>query len=334
MNFTQLPKIELHCHLDGSVRPQTVLALALQQGMALPTEDSSEIQALMVAPPSCPSLIEYLQRFELPISVMQTAEALSRVAFEVLEDAAAEQVRYIEVRFAPSFHLQQGLGMEQAIAAVLDGMDKAKAQFAIDANLILCGMRGFPIELCHQTLKAGQAFLGKGVVAFDLAGREDPGFSKDYVEVCQKAKAMGYRLTIHAGETGCAQNVVDAIELLGAERIGHGVYVCQDAQALALVKARKVALEVCPTSNIQTKAFAEMARHPVAEFVRDGVAVNISTDNRTVSDTTVTTELDRVDQAFVLTIEEYRRIYRASVAACFATSEIKEGLLALNDHWW
>lgn len=330
MNFSQQPKIELHCHLDGSVRPQTVLALANEQGLKLPAAQLDALTAMMQVPETCKDLVEYLKRFDLPLQVMQTQAGLSRVAYELAQDAAAEQVRYIEVRFAPLLHLEQGLTMQQAIAAVLEGLSQAERDFAIHTNVIICAMRNAPLETGFATLEAGKPFIGQGLVAFDLAGREDLGFAKDYIELCQQAKQAGYRLTVHAGETGYAQNVIDAIELLGAERIGHGVFAVDDEHALALLKKHKVAVEVCPTSNLHTKAFPSLSAHPVASFVRQGLEVNVSTDNRTVSNTNMSNELTQIDTTFNLSEQEYSAIYRASVTASFASQAVKDELLALH----
>ncbi|MCG9750979.1 adenosine deaminase [Vibrio brasiliensis] len=327
MNYFDLPKIDLHCHLDGSLRPQTVIDLAAEQNIELPSTDAEVIKEMMVAPETCPNLQEYLDRFALPIKVMQTAEGIERISFELFEDAAKENVKYLEVRFAPHLHIQQGLSHEQIIESAVKGMKRAEALYDIKGNYILSAVKFLPSDTIPPVLDAGEKFLGNGVVAFDLAGSELDNFAHDYVTYTQYARDKGYRITIHAGEQGCGQNVYDAIELLGAERIGHGVAIKDHEQAYQRVKQDVVGLEACPSSNVQTKAIPELKLHPLKEFHKDGLPVTINTDNRTVSNTTMTQEVEKVMELFELTAEDYAQIYRASVEQCFASDEVKQKLM-------
>ncbi|EGA64927.1 adenosine deaminase [Vibrio brasiliensis] len=327
MNYFDLPKIDLHCHLDGSLRPQTVIDLAAEQNIELPSTDAEVIKEMMVAPETCPNLQEYLDRFALPIKVMQTAEGIERISFELFEDAAKENVKYLEVRFAPHLHIQQGLSHEQIIESAVKGMKRAEALYDIKGNYILSAVKFLPSDTIPPVLDAGEKFLGNGVVAFDLAGSELDNFAHDYVTYTQYARDKGYRITIHAGEQGCGQNVYDAIELLGAERIGHGVAIKDHEQAYQRVKQDVVGLEACPSSNVQTKAIPELKLHPLKEFHKDGLPVTINTDNRTVSNTTMTQEVEKVMELFDLTAEDYAQIYRASVEQCFASDEVKQKLM-------
>ena len=265
MNFLQLPKIDLHCHLDGSVRPQTVIDLAKIQGTAIPSDNVDEIKALMVAPESCPNLDEYLTRFALPVSVMQTEAALERISFELFEDAAKENVKYLEVRFGPQLHRKQGLNFEQIIGSVVKGMRRAEAQYDIKGNYILSIIKVLPKDDINDVIDAGAQFLDNGVVAFDLAASEEPGFCHEYIPYAKYALDKGYRITIHAGEQGVGQNVYDAIALLGAERIGHGIHINSHKQAYDLVRSKEVALETCPSSNVQTKAVENLESHPFGD---------------------------------------------------------------------
>ncbi|MDR8522553.1 MULTISPECIES: adenosine deaminase [Shewanella] len=327
MNFLQLPKIDLHCHLDGSVRPQTVIDLATIQGTAIPSNNVDDIKALMVAPESCPNLNEYLTRFALPVSVMQTEAALERISFELFEDAAKENVKYLEVRFGPQLHRQQGLNFEQIIGSVVKGMRRAEAQYDIKGNYILSIIKVLPKDDINDVIDAGAKFLDKGVVAFDLAASEEPGFCHEYIPYAKYALEKGYRITIHAGEQGVGQNVYDAIALLGAERIGHGIHINNHQQAYDLVRSEAVALETCPSSNVQTKAVESLASHPFGDFYRDGLLVTINTDNRTVSDTTMTKELQLAVEKFNLTEQDYFKIYQISAENSFASDEVKQHLL-------
>ena len=327
MNYFDLPKIDLHCHLDGSVRPQTVIDLAKQQNITLPSYDVDEINALMVAPETCSDLPEYLSRFDLPVSVMQTADSLERISFELFEDAAKENVKYLEVRFAPQLHIQNGLTYEEIISSAVKGMKKAEELYDIKGNYILSMVKFLPSDTIPQVIDAGVGLLNQGVVAFDLAGSELDGFSHDYATFAQDAKDKGYRVTIHAGEQGSGQNVYEAISILGAERIGHGVAIKDHQQAYNLVKDEDVALETCPSSNVQTKAIPELSQHPIKAFYKDGVPVTINTDNRTVSNTTMTDEVRKVVEQFELTEADYYQIYKMSVKHSFASDDIKQALM-------
>jgi adenosine deaminase len=322
----QLAKIELHCHLDGSLRPETVLELAKKQGVETPVSTIKEIKEYLTAPADCPSLAEYLKRFDLPIALMQTEEALERVAFELMEDSAKENVKYIEIRFAPLFHQEKGLSIEQIIESVLKGIKRAEAQYEIKGNLILSFLKFMPSETIKPVLDLAKPYMGKGVVAVDLAGNEDEGFAKDFIDAMTYAKTLGYHITVHAGETGFGINVLESIELLGAERIGHGVNIRDHEGAFERVKALKIPLEMCPTSNVQTKAVKSAEDHPIVDFIKSGIQVTLNTDNRTVSDTTMVGEIELCQKTLSLTEGLYREIYQMSIEASFASTEIKKWL--------
>ncbi|CAH0525743.1 adenosine deaminase [Vibrio hippocampi] len=327
MDYQQLAKIELHCHLDGSVRPQTIRDLAEQSGVSVP-DDEQVLLDLLVAPEDCQNLDEYIDCFKLPIQLMQTEEALERISFELYEDAAQENVKYQEVRFAPLLHTRNGLSVEQIIDSVIRGMQRAEQQYDIKGNYILSIVRNMPTDNVKAMLDAGKTWLNNGVVAFDIAGGEQPDFSAKYTEFTRYAAQLGYRLTVHAGEQWYGKNVLDAVTLLGAERIGHGVYIKDHQAAYDMVKQQAVALEVCPTSNVNTKCIESLPQHPIADFYHDGVVVTINTDNRTVSNTTMTDEVRKVMETFDLTIDDYYAIYRHSVGNAFASDSVKQHLLS------
>lgn len=328
MNYHNLPKIDLHCHLDGSVRPETIIELAREQNITLPSDDIETIRSLMIAPETCQNLGEYLLRFELPLSVMQTEEAIERISFEVFEDAAKENVKYLEMRYGPMLHLNKGLTLDQVISSAVKGMKRAEAMYDIKGNYILSILRHMPKETIKPVLDAGAAYLNNGVVAFDLAGGEADGFCHEFIPYAQYAIEKGYRVTIHAGEQGCGQNVYDAVSLLGAERIGHGIHIKGHADAYQLVKQDSVTLETCPSSNVQTKAVDHLKNHPIKAFYKDNVLITINTDNRTVSNTTMTDEVRKVCEQFSLTAEDYAAIYKTSVDNSFATDAVKQHLLS------
>ncbi len=327
MDYFNLPKIDLHCHLDGSVRPQTLMELARQQNITLPSDDIDEISTLMIAPETCLNLEEYLLRFELPLSVMQTVESIERISFELFEDAAQENVKYLEVRFGPLLHTEQGLTLDQIIHSAVAGMQRAEKRYDIKGNYILSLLRHMPKESIKGVIDAGAKYLNNGVVAFDLAGGEAPGFCHEFVPYAQYAAEKGYRITIHAGEQGDGQNVYDAISLLGAERIGHGIHIKDHTEAYNLVKHKMTALETCPSSNVQTKAVDKLSSHPIKTFYQDAIPVTINTDNRTVSNTSMSDEVRKVMHTFKLSRADYFTIYKTSVAHSFASESVKAHLL-------
>ena len=326
MNFKYLPKIELHCHLDGSVRPSTVIELAKKKNIELPSLNEIEIQKLMVAPKNCSSLDEYLKRFDLPGLVMQDAEGLERIAFELMEDAFSENIVYIEIRFAPLLHVSKGLTVKQVISSVLKGIKRAENQFDIKGNLILSCMRTMSVESSYEVIESGKEFLGNGVVAVDLCSSEYDDFCFKFEKPIALARSYGYRITIHAGETGIGKNVLDAINILKAERIGHGIFIKDHEEAYNLVKEKNITLEMCPTSNLQTKAIDHLFNYPLEKFYKDGIKVTLNTDNRTVSNVDLTNEYSVIINEFNMDEEDYKNIYLNSVKACFANDEIKNKL--------
>lgn len=326
MKFENLPKIELHCHLDGSVRPETIINIAEEEGINIPYYDIESIRKEVTAPAECKSLEEYLKRFEIPNLVMQSKESLRRITFELLEDSAKENVKYIEVRFAPLLHLTKGLSIHEVIESVLGGIEDAEEKYDIRGNVILSCMRFMSADRAFEVVEAGKKYLSKGVVAIDLCAAEGEGFCRKFIEPLALAREYGYRVTIHAGETGIGKNVLEAVELLGAERIGHGVFIKDCTEAYNIVKDKAITLEMCPTSNIQTKAIDTFKNHPIYDFYNDGIKVTVNTDNRTVSNTNMTKECDILAREFNITVEEYKEIYLNSVEAAFVDLETKERL--------
>ncbi|WP_055669075.1 adenosine deaminase [Desnuesiella massiliensis] len=326
MNLAALPKIELHCHLDGSVRPETIIDIAQRDDIIIPCFDIEVIKKELIAPLECQSLDEYLEKFSIPNLVMQSKENLRRIAFELLEDSAKENVKYIEIRFAPLLHTAGGLSIEEVIESVLEGIKDGEVLYDIKGNLILSCMRTMSVDKAFEVVEKGKRFLGKGVVAIDLCASENEGFCERFLEPMVLARKYGYRVTIHAGETGIGKNVLEAVELLGAERIGHGVYIKDCIEAYEIVKDKKITLEMCPTSNVQTKAVKGFKEHPIYDFYKDGIKVTVNTDNRTVSNTNMTKECNIVFDDFDISYGDYKEIYLNSVEASFVDEEIKEKL--------
>ncbi len=327
MDISNLPKIELHCHLDGSLRVETVIELAKRENIKLDSYEYDYVKNLLVVSEKCNSLDEYLKKFDLPNEVLQTKENLKRAAYELLEDAAKENVKYIEVRFAPVLHTKKGLALEEIIESVINGIKEAEKDYEIKGNVIISCMRSLEISHIYDSIKAGKKYLGRGVVAIDLAASEKEDFVYEYIDSMKFAKELGFRITVHAGETGFGKNVRDAINFLGAERIGHGVYIYNDKEAYNLVKEMGVTLEMCPKSNVDTKAVKSYVDHPIYKYHKDDIKVSLSTDNRTVSNINLTEETEKLVETFKVNIDEYKEIYINSVNAAFCDDETKKILM-------
>ncbi len=291
--FKALPKAELHLHLDGSVRPATVLELAKEGNVRLPVADLTRLLFYLEAPEDCQSLVEYISYFQLPIAVMQTEGALERVTLELCQDLAQDGVRYAEIRYAPWLHVRRGLSLAAIIQATLRGWRGGRDETGIEGGLIITAMRDMSPDQNVELARVAGQFAGKGVVGFDLAGDEEghpPGLHED---AFRAARSLGLSLTIHAGEAAGAESVRQAIAL-GAGRIGHGVRAREDPEVVAMAREEGVQFDVAPTSNWHTKAVRRLEDHPLPGFLREGIKVTVSSDSRTVSRTTLSNEYLRV----------------------------------------
>jgi adenosine deaminase len=320
-----LPKFDLHVHLDGSLRPTTVHALLAQLGAKERSALPEDPERAVLPPVPCP-LETYLEAFRVTVALLQTAESLERVAFELVEDAARENVVYIEMRFAPLLHLARGLSPERVMEAVLKGMRRAEERYPIRTGLIVCGLKHEESARVQEAARLAAAYADQGAVAFDLAGPErgfPPSLHRRATEIALDA---GLHLTLHAGEGCCPEHIRDALDL-GAERIGHGVYLYQDEATERRVAEEGVPLEVCPTSNLHISGFMRtLADHPLRRYLELGIPVTLNTDNRLMSQTSSTEELHRVIEAFSLSKETVKRILLSSAEAAFVPESVKAGL--------
>jgi len=326
--ISNLPKIELHCHLDGSVRLATLKELGIKEKILSPDLGDNDLRTLAEVPAQCPSLVDYLKRFDLPLKVMQNETALARIAQELVEDAAADGVRYIEIRFAPHLHQTHGLGLNAIISAVVQGAKKGESLTGTRANVILCCMRHLLPESSIELVEAGRPFLGQGVVALDLAGDEHHFPPEDHAEAFELAKSYGYHLTVHAGETGIVDNIRKSVALLRAERIGHGVSLEKDAALFEEIRTAGIPLEMCPTSNLHTKAADSYETHPLHRCLKDGIRVTLNTDNRTVSHVTLSDETNNLLNAGLDTAH-LKTLYMNAVSVIFDSEHEKQRLMAL-----
>ena len=325
-----LPKVELHLHLDGSVKPETILELAEKDGIELPTHDLDQLYSYLQVPEECESLGEYLEKFEYPLAVMQSKENLERIGYEICEMVAEENVRYFEVRFAPQLHTREDLEHDEIVEAVLAGLKQGQQEYDVQAGLILCAMRHQPVELNLEIVEVAARYKDKGVVAIDLAGDEANFPVKDHSEVFLKAKEKGLSITIHAGEAAGAESVDNALDL-GAERIGHGVYSKEDPEVVQRLKEEGTVLEVCPISNRHTKAVSSVSEHPIKEYFDQGLRVSVNTDNRTVSNTSLTKEYEILMSELGFTIEDIKQMIVYGIEGGFMSEELKGKLVSELD---
>ncbi|MEM8486750.1 MAG: adenosine deaminase [Bacteroidota bacterium] len=287
------PKAELHCHLDGSLRLSTMLEEAKKQGKLsiLPADSVEGLQRILKEIDASDTLEAYLSWFKYSIPIMQSRESLRRIAYELAEDNAAENVRYLEVRFAPILHREEGLTLEAVMDAVLDGLKQAEKDFGMTTSVIICGLRDRFESASFRQAELAVEYKNKGVAAFDLAGGEAGNPSTDHLSAFYYARNNLLNLTIHAGESWGPDSIRQALFFCGAHRIGHGTSLHQDPELVKYMVDRQIPLEICPTSNVQTKVVESYAAHPLKMYVDAGIPVTINTDNRLFSRTTVTEEL-------------------------------------------
>ena len=321
-----LPKAELHCHLDGSVRPATLLELAREYGVTLPRNDADALRDYMRVS-DARSLEDYLGRFDVTLSVMQTAESLERIAYELAEDAAADGVRYLEVRFAPILNVRGGLDLGEAVEAPLRGLERAATEHGIVARVIICALRAMEPELSRELASLAVAYRDAGVVGFDLAGGERGHPAAHHAAAFRYARDNDLACTCHAGEGDDAHSVRQAVHVCGANRIGHATRLIEDESLTQYVNDRRIPLEICLTSNVQTHATERYETHPLRRYYDRGMHVVLNTDNRLMSDTTLTDEYEAAATHLGFTFGELCDIARNGFAAAFLPWEERRRLL-------
>ncbi len=289
--------IDLHLHLDGSLKPETVLELAKEQNISFAQKTIKDMREALCAPKKCKDLNEYLERFDIPLKVLQIGSAIERVTYELIKDLANQGLVYVEIRFAPQFSTMKGLSIEEVTISAINGLKKAlNEESTIKANLILCCMRGNNNQKENiETINTAKKFLNNGVAAVDLAGAEAIFKTSEFKELFKLAKDLDIPFTIHAGEADGIYSVKSAIDM-GAKRIGHGVRAREDISLLETLESNGITLEMCPASNIQTNAVTDIFDHPLKQYFNQGISVTINTDNMTVSNTTIKNEIELAKQ--------------------------------------
>ena len=304
----KLPKAELHCHLDGSLRISTILDLAENQGVSLPAHNEKDLADLLFVRDKVLNLEEYLQRFEITLSVMQTAESLQRCTYELIEDAASENIRYIEIRYSPILHTEGGMTMNETVDAVRRGIEKGKKDFGTDSGIIICGIRDISPKISLQLAEVAVAYKDRGVIGFDLAGAEENFPPKKHKDAFYLIQNNNINSTIHAGEAFGPASIHQAIHYCSANRIGHGTRLYEDRGLMNYVNDHRIALEICLSSNIHIGSVESLQDHPFKTYLDKNLRVTLNTDNRLMSNTTLTDEYLLATEAFNLTFDDIRTI--------------------------
>ncbi len=324
-----LPKVSLHDHLDGSLRPATVLELAAEVGYdGLPESDPAALGAWFHRGADRGSLALYLEGFGHTIAVMQSASALERVAYEYAADQAADGVVYFEVRFAPHFHTAGGLGLDAVMEAVMAGLARGREEFNVESSVIVCALRNQSPGLSLKLAELAVAWFDRGVCGFDLAGEEAGHPAKEHLEAFQLIKRQNGSITIHGGEGFGPESIWQALQFCGAHRIGHGTRLIEDmaiyegkvikvGSLAKYVLDHRIPLEICLSSNVHTGACARIEDHPFPYFLRHGYRVSLNTDNRLMSNTTLTKEYMLAASIWGLGLDEFERLSVNAMNASF-----------------
>lgn len=310
--FLNRPKIDLHCHLDGSMVLKSMGEILGREVL------EEEIQVS----DNCTSLAEYLQKFDLPISCIQTEAGLKKSAKDFLLGLQKDNVKYIEVRFAPFFSCGEGLSYRQVMESVLDGLKEASKECGVLYQVIACNMRHLDEEINVRMMRECREFLGDGLCAIDLAGDEAGMPNALFGNLFAEAKKLELPYTIHAGECGSVQSILDAVEM-GAKRIGHGIAMMGNAEVQKILASKRIGVEMCPISNYQTKALAQTDVYPIRDFAKMGVLTTINTDNRTVSGTRITREMEFLNERFGISEEELYQYQMNAIDVAFCDDAMK-----------
>ncbi|MEU1184680.1 adenosine deaminase [Streptomyces sp. NPDC005820] len=332
----RLPKAVLHDHLDGGLRPATVVELAAEIGHTLPTTDPDELAAWYFEAANSGDLVRYIATFEHTLAVMQSREGLLRVAEEYVLDLAADGVVYAEVRYAPELNVRGGLTLGEVVETVQEGLAAGMAKAAaagtpVRVGTLLCGMRMF--DRVREAADLAVAYRDAGVVGFDIAGAEDGFPPADHLDAFEHLRRESVPFTIHAGEAHGLPSIHQALQVCGAQRIGHGVRITEDivdgklGRLAGWVRDRRIALEMCPTSNLQTGAATSIAEHPITELKDLGFRVTVNTDNRLVSGTTMTREMALLVEQAGWGVEDLRTVTVNALKSAFIPFDERKALI-------
>lgn len=323
----ELPKTELHCHLDGSLRLNTILELAEKDNVKLPSRDPETLLKMISVQNDTTPLPDYIKKFEIILSVLQTPEALTRTAYELAEDVRRENVLYLEVRYSPILHTKRGMSPMESVDAVLAGLRQAEDDFKIKTGVIICGIRSISPEVSYKLAELAVAFKNRGVVGFDLAGVEENFPAKDHREAFSLILSNNINTTLHAGEDYGPESIHQAVHYCGAHRIGHGVRLKEDGDLLNYINDHRIALEICLTSNVHTGSVMNYESHPFKFYYDYGLRVTLNTDNRLVSNTCLTKEYMLAHRYFNLQIADFKEIIIGGFKSAFMPHRIRTNII-------
>ncbi len=312
----RLPKAELHVHLDGSLRPATMVELGRGAGVRLPTTDPAALRRFMLVS-DARDLDDYLRRFDITVALMQTPDAIERVAYEMVEDASRDNIRYLEVRYCPALSRARGLTLDQILEAETRGLARGERDFGVVARAISCSLRHFEPDVSEEIARSAVAWKGRGVVGFDLAGGEAGRPAANHRRAFDLAAEGGLGVTVHAGEAAGPESIRQAIFQCHADRLGHGTRLIEEPALQDYVRDRRTLIEINITSNVQTRVIERAERHPVRCYFDAGVAVTLSSDNWLMSDVTLSGEYWLAHQALGFTGSEINTMLLAGFAGSF-----------------
>ena len=319
-----LPKVDLHVHLDGSLRLETLLELAENQGVDLPESDPEALKKHLHLGQRCKDLNQYLEAFAYTTAVMQDETSLERIAYELVEDCAGENIRYFEVRFAPNLHINKGLSLQAVMDSVLAGLKRGEEDFGVVSGLIVCGIRNMSPEISYRLARLTASYKGRGVVGFDLAGAEFSNPAKYHIKAFYYIVNHNINCTVHAGEAFGAESIHQAIHYNHAHRIGHGTRLYEDDDLADYVNDHRIPLEVCLKSNVQTGAVENIESHPFPRFLQRGIRVTLNTDNRLITDTTITDELLLAHESFGFSLLDLKKIILNGFKSMFQPYKVRK----------
>lgn len=321
-----IKKVELHIHLDGSLRLETIIELALKEKLISSKMSTLDIYNKVSISENDKTLVDYLKKFDLPIAILQTEESLERVTFELIEDLARENTIYAEIRVAPIQHTKKGLKPTQIVESILKGITRAQSRYNIQTNLLLCAMRHLPETENMFLVDLAKMYKNRGVVGLDLAGDEAGYAVTLFRNFFKKAKKNNIPFTIHAGEARGSQSIIDSINL-GASRLGHGIRAFENSEVLKLIKENNICLECCPKSNMDTNVIPVFTNYPLLNYLNSGINVTLNTDNRTVSNTNYNKEIILIKKYFEITETNILQFNINAINHAFISQNKKDKLL-------
>jgi adenosine deaminase len=328
MNLHALPKIDLHLHLDGAIRVPTIAELGDELGIQLPSHDPAKLARFVQVGRDCRSLTDFLKRFDVFYPILPFARTQERIAYELCEDCARDNVIYFETRFAPALASSRQFTMEDAVVAALEGLRRGQRDFDVKCGLILCCYRSITPQQNIETVQLAHKYRDAGVAGIDLAGDESRYSAAPHAEAFALARKLDLPVTIHAGEGERAENIREAVFEHGAARIGHGVALQRDGELLKRVRDAGTVFEICLTSNLQTCSVPALVKHPFKKFLDEQVRVTLNTDDPGISDITLTHEVELAARAFGLTGKQVRELQANAARAAFAPASVRAELEA------